>query len=289
MTEYSRFFGGDPAPEYTQPQFAEVLEKIFTNGIFTDVANELEVTETDPASMSVIVKSGEGWINGFWYQNTADLVKTIGAADPDNPRIDRIILRLDTVTNLKISIEVLEGTPAAEPTPPTLTQTANIYEISLAKVLVGATVTSIVNANITDEREYASVGDKYVTLTDIQTLTNKTLTKPVINAHYDTPQTYTPAAGGTATLDLGLSNEHKITMPAGNITIAISNASVGQKFIVEITQDGTGSRTVTWFTTIRWVDGTAPTLTTTANKRDTFGFIVTGSGTYDGYVVGQNI
>ena len=35
--------------------------------------------------------------------------------------------------------------------------------------------------------------------------------------------------------------------------------------------------------------GTAPTLTTTASKKDVFGFRVTGVNTYDGYVVGQNI
>lgn len=78
-------------------------------------------------------------------------------------------------------------------------------------------------------------------------------------------------------------------MPAGNITIALSNASVGQVFIVRITQDSGGSRTVTWFTTIKWAGGNAPTLTTTANKADTFGFIVTSAGNYDGYIVGQNI
>lgn len=109
------------------------------------------------------------------------------------------------------------------------------------------------------------------------------------SAVYQAPQTYTPSASGTATLDLSLGNDHRITMPAGNITIALSNEQVGQKFLVSITQDSGGSRTVTWFTTIKWAGGSAPTLTTTANKRDTFGFVVTGSGTYDGFIVGQNI
>lgn len=121
------------------------------------------------------------------------------------------------------------------------------------------------------------------------TLTNKTLTKPVISATNPSAQTYTPDVGGTATLDLSLSNEHRITMPAGNITIALSNDTNAQKFIVSITQDGVGSRTVTWFSTIRWSGGSAPTLTTTASKRDTFGFIRTGVGTYDGFVVGPAI
>lgn len=100
-------------------------------------------------------------------------------------------------------------------------------------------------------------------------------------------QTYAPAGAGTATLDLSLGNDHRIS-PTGNFTIAISNAKVGQKFLVSITQDGTGSRIATWFTTIRWFGGSEPVLTTTASKRDTFGFVVTAAGTYDGVVVGQN-
>jgi len=104
-----------------------------------------------------------------------------------------------------------------------------------------------------------------------------------------TPQTYSPTAAGTATLDLSLGNDHEITMPAGNIVIALSNETVGEKFTVSILQDSGGSRTVTWFTTIRWVGGVVPTLTTTASKRDYFGFKVTAAGAYDGFIIGQNI
>jgi len=75
----------------------------------------------------------------------------------------------------------------------------------------------------------------------------------------------------------------------GNATLAVSNVSVGQIFIIELAQDSTGSRTVTWWSTIKWAGGTAPTLTTTANKKDVFGFRCTSSGNYDGYIIGQNI
>jgi len=78
-------------------------------------------------------------------------------------------------------------------------------------------------------------------------------------------------------------------MPAGDITIAISNETDGQYFAIDITQDGTGSRTVTWMSTVKWAGGSAPTLTTTASKRDSFGFKCTGADTYDGFVIGQNI
>ncbi len=121
--------------------------------------------------------------------------------------------------------------------------------------------------------------------------TAATLAGPNIftGANVQTINTYTPGAGGTATLDLSKGGFHFITMPAGNITIALSNPTTGQPFLIRILQDSGGSRTVTWFSTIRWAGGSAPTLTTTASKADEFGFITTGTGTYDAVIVGQNI
>lgn len=105
---------------------------------------------------------------------------------------------------------------------------------------------------------------------------------------YQAAQAYTPAGAGTTTLDLSKGNEHVVTMPANTQTLAISNGTVGQKFIVDI-NNVTSQGALTWFTTIRWAGGSAPTLTGTNGKRDSFGFKVTGDGTYDGFVVGQNI
>jgi hypothetical protein len=75
-------------------------------------------------------------------------------------------------------------------------------------------------------------------------------------------------------------------MPAGNITIALPTGYIPQYFEIEIIQDGVGSRTVTWFTTINW---TAPTLTATASKKDAFGFLNRITGSFDGYTLGQGM
>jgi len=156
---------------------------------------------------------------------------------------------------------------------------------------LGAHTTDTINEKTTDAGvtvDGVKHKDNNVTLDE---LTAKTANTPIkINdGHHTVPITYTPDAGGTATLDVSQSNIHSITMPAGNITIAISNETVGQCFLVEITQDGTGGRLVTWFSTIKWAGGSAPTLTTTGGKKDVFGFRVTGADTYDGFIVGLNI
>ena len=105
---------------------------------------------------------------------------------------------------------------------------------------------------------------------------------------YCAPDSYSPGSGGTATLDLSKCNYKVITMPAGNITIAISNATTGDLFVVDVVEDSVGSRTLTYFTTIKWPAAAAMS-TSGANKTDTFGCRVTGSNTYNCYIVGQNL
>lgn len=100
--------------------------------------------------------------------------------------------------------------------------------------------------------------------------------------------TYSPSVGGTATIDLTAGNLNFITMPAGNITIALSGGVAGQCFVVRILQDSGGSRTVTWFSGIHWQGNTVPTLSITGSHWDTFGFVTTSAGVYDGFIVGQN-
>ena len=99
---------------------------------------------------------------------------------------------------------------------------------------------------------------------------------------------YTETDGGTITFDLDNSAIQEVTL-AGNRTLAVSNMTAGQVLIIRLIQDATGSRTVAWFSTIKWADGVAPTLTTTATKTDVIGILCTGSGTYDGAIIVQNI
>lgn len=119
-----------------------------------------------------------------------------------------------------------------------------------------------------------------------ETLTNKTITNPVIASIKWVVVTDTD--GATITFDKNAWDFHRVIL-WGNRTLAVSNMAAGDKIVLDLVQDGTGNRTVTWFTTIKWTGWTVPTLTTTINKIDTFGFICTSAGNYQGYIIGQNL
>jgi hypothetical protein len=83
----------------------------------------------------------------------------------------------------------------------------------------------------------------------------------------------------TTTVDWRLSNKATMTFGAGNIgTFAFTNPTNPCNVVLKIIQDGTGSRVVTaWDADIKWVGGSAPTLTTGANTIDVISFYWDGT------------
>ena len=162
------------------------------------------------------------------------------------------------------------------------TQHANVNdELVAVATKVGADNSAV---NTTHDYKLSSVADgqKAVSTSGDQTISGKkTFLSPV-------GTWVTATDGSTITFDLATGNLQKVTL-GGNRTLAVSNATIGQAFIVKLIQDGTGSRTVTWFSTINWAGGVTPTLTTTASKADVFGFICTAADTFDGFIVGQGL
>jgi hypothetical protein len=106
----------------------------------------------DSTGMNVKVKSGQALVRGHYYDSTGTETILIPAADATNPRIDRVVLRLNPTTNA-ILLTLIQGTPAASPSAPALTQTDGaIYDLPLAQVYVAANETIIEPADVTDQR-----------------------------------------------------------------------------------------------------------------------------------------
>lgn len=134
---------------YRAEDWAEYFASFIGNGVFPVPSTGLQVVVDN--GMNLLLKAGKAWINGYFYNNTSDLTITIGTADGQLNRIDRIVVRWD-LTNRIISAEVKSSAYSASPSAPALQRDADIYELALADVYVGAGVTTITQSNITDQR-----------------------------------------------------------------------------------------------------------------------------------------
>ncbi|WP_302826366.1 hypothetical protein [Anaerofustis stercorihominis] len=139
---------------YSSSDFSRYLNKIVGNGVFPNPSTQLQVVAG--GGMDIIVKAGEGWVNGHKIYNDRDLVFTLPKSDVLLGRVDRIVFYEDN-TNLKMDIIPKTGTISATPTPPELTRNESIYEMCLAEITVNKQVTEITQADIRDTRGLSDI------------------------------------------------------------------------------------------------------------------------------------
>lgn len=141
---------------YLASQFAAYFASFIGNGVFGGKSDELQVLTAPNPSMQVTISSGQGWINGYWYENTDDLLMPIELADGVLNRIDSIVLRLG-FSERNMWLAVKKGTLSTNPSPPELTRSADYYELQLATIRVRAGAINITQSDITDTRLNSSV------------------------------------------------------------------------------------------------------------------------------------
>lgn len=147
--------------------------------------------------------------------------------------------------------------------------------LSYRRKITGAGTTDP-SADSTNWQLVAGSGD--VTLTGVQTLSNKTLvaTKEA--------RVVMPANN----IDLSQGNFFTKTISTAT-TFTVSNvpaSGTAISFILDATN--AGSAAITWFSGVKWAGGTAPTLTTTG--RDILGFFTYDNGsTWNGLVLAKDI
>ena len=161
MAEQSGFFDahlidGEYDRIYLAASFAKYFASFIGNGVFSGKSSELIVRQKSSPDMSVKVMPGQGWINGYWYENTSELSLAIDIADGVSNRIDLIVLRWSSSERV-IRLAVKKGVPAVTAVAPTIQRNADIYELELARISIKAGTTSITQVNITDMRLDSSV------------------------------------------------------------------------------------------------------------------------------------
>lgn len=130
---------------------------------------------------------------------------------------------------------------------------------------------------------YSASGATGTTSTNLVFSTTPTLTNPTVTNYVET--LYSANTSTAITVDLANGTVQNLTL-TGNATITMPTAVAGKSFIIILSQDATGSRTVTW-STVSWPSATAPTITSTASKKDIFSFFSNGTSWF-GTTIGQN-
>ncbi|SFB02602.1 hypothetical protein SAMN04515620_11333 [Collimonas sp. OK607] len=114
----------------------------------------------------------------------------------------------------------------------------------------------------------------YTVITGAATVNSYTDQRTVGGGSIGTPakRIAAPTWSATITLDWSSYDVYRITL-SGATTFTFTGATDGQNCMLELLQDGAGSRLVTWPATTRFsADLPAPTLTTIASKMDRIGF-----------------
>lgn len=158
MAEKFRFFdavqdeNGVYDREYNAQEFTDYFKALVTTGIMKGAGNELSVS-ANGSNMITSVNTGIAFLLGRYYENDSPLTLTHDTETIGNSRIDRIVIRMDLATEARyVRAFIKKGVASANPVAPTLTQTANLYEISLAQVKVVGGQTFIETNAVTDER-----------------------------------------------------------------------------------------------------------------------------------------
>jgi hypothetical protein len=134
---------------YNAKQMGSIFDGLILDGVYGGYGDALATIED--SGMDISVGSGRTWFDHTWTYNDAAIGKTIATADALLNRIDIVYLEINENVGVRAnSIDVLTGTPATDPVPPDLTNTSSIHQYALAHVYVGAAVTEIVQANITN-------------------------------------------------------------------------------------------------------------------------------------------
>ena len=110
---------------------------------------------------------------------------------------------------------------------------------------------------------------------------------PLASADEGAPSNVELSDASSISVDWSKGHIQSVTL-VGDRTLTFSNGQKGARYILILKQDATGSRAVTWPSSVRFPGATPIRLTATANKTDYITFFYNGV-TYDAVSLTQNL
>lgn len=149
MLTYGFYNSKDHDRVYDAIQVGSIFDGIIEDGVYSNIGEFFAVVPNSDGGMKVTVKTGRAWFNHTWTLNDAWLPLTIEDSDVLMPRIDAVVLEVDTrVEKRENSIKVVTGTPSVNGLKPNLLNEGGVYQHPLAYVTVPSGATGIVAENI---------------------------------------------------------------------------------------------------------------------------------------------
>lgn len=130
----------------SEDQYGQLIGLLTRSGVVGVPGDNSLKPSANGSGMNVQVTAGAVFIRGHMAADTASATVTVPAAGA-SARTDTLVARLTLATD-NITLVVKQGTTA-------LTWGSGVFEIPIARIAVGANVTSITNANVTDLRQFA--------------------------------------------------------------------------------------------------------------------------------------
>lgn len=145
----SEEINGEFDREYLADDFARYFRAFISSGIFMREPTNLQIVANN--DMSVTLKTGSLIIEGYRYDNTADITLMIEPADGVLNRIDRVVLTWDKESR-DIHCELIKGEFGYAPVAPECRRNEEYKDYAVADIYVKAGVIQITQSAITDQR-----------------------------------------------------------------------------------------------------------------------------------------
>jgi len=249
----------------------------FAAGINSSLTTDSSSTSTG----SIITAGGVGIAKALWVGGLANFASTItyggvtlSAAVTGTGKmvLDTSPTLVTPVLGVATATSINKLTLTAPATSATLTVADGASLVTSGAYSLTLTATALTNVTLPTTGTLA-------TLAGAEALTNKTLTNPTVTNYIET--LYAIGNSSTAvTIALTNGTVQTVTM-TGNCTFTMPTATAGRSFIL-IVSTGAGSYTGT-FTSVKWPNNTAPTLTTTASRWDILTFVADGTNWYGNF------
>lgn len=132
---------------YDATQISTLFEGLINDGVYQGVGNIFKVSASN--GMNVTVDTGRAWFNNTWTRNDALIVLTVPTAEQVLKRIDAVVIEVNSLETVRNNtIKIVKGTPASNPSKPSLTKNDDVHQYPLAYITVDPNITVITQQKI---------------------------------------------------------------------------------------------------------------------------------------------